>query len=132
MNFESAIQNIACNEHENMQALNGLWCNIGSIYMFLLDYGNLNDFNFKKKVFFNVIEYAMSQHWLKLAKNGRFLSGTIKQQVALFNSAFPQSEIDTIDHDPSFFEAWFFSDQCPAEAVWVYHMDHGEIYEERT
>ncbi|WP_111858300.1 DUF596 domain-containing protein [Acinetobacter sp. CFCC 10889] len=132
MSYESSIKKIASNEYDNIQALNGLWSNIDSIYLFLSQYGDLTDFNFKKKVFFNVLEYSMNKHWLKLAKEGKFLSGSIDEQVSLFRDAFPKSEIDNMEQDPIFFEAWFFSDACPAGAVWVYNLDNAETHYEWT
>lgn len=132
MSYHDGIKSIAENEHGNMQALNGLWVNIDSIYLLLAEFGDLHDFNFKKQVFFDVIEYAMNKKWLKLAKNGEFLPGTIKDQLMKFKQAFPISEDDTLEKDPELFHIWFFSDTCPAGAVWVYILENGETHYEWT
>mgnify|MGYP003905376353 FL=1 len=42
---------------------------------------------------------------LRLAKNGIFLKGSIEEQLALFEKAFPHSE-DAMDHG-----IWFFNDE---------------------
>ncbi|WP_155641444.1 DUF596 domain-containing protein, partial [Xylella fastidiosa] len=65
---------------------------------------------------------------LKLAKNGKFITGTTEELVEMFRSSFPASdeELDT--------GTWFFFDECPAGAVWVFkgEGENGEDYYEWT
>ncbi|MCG9060226.1 DUF596 domain-containing protein [Laribacter hongkongensis] len=54
---------------------------------------------------------------LRLAKHGEFLSGDIDDQLNKLFSAFPENEDDM---DIGGGEGvWFFTDGCPAGAVWI-------------
>ncbi len=71
-------------------------------------------YNHHKEIFFNYLEYLLSNDLLKFAKNGEFLSGTIEQQLALFKNAFPEEErMKEID------SYWWYLDDCPVEPVWI-------------
>ncbi|QGN40539.1 DUF596 domain-containing protein [Klebsiella oxytoca] len=54
---------------------------------------------------------------IKLARHGKFLSGSIDEQIEAFEVAFPKNE-DDMDCD-AFEGFWFLSEACPAGIVWV-------------
>lgn len=49
---------------------------------------------------------------IKLAKHGKFLEGSVDEQVERFRQAFPKTEEEMEDG------IWFFDESCPG-AVWV-------------
>ncbi|CAH6255946.1 Uncharacterized protein conserved in bacteria [Klebsiella variicola] len=55
---------------------------------------------------------------IKLARHGKFLSGSIEKQIEVFEMAFPKTE-DDMDCD-AFEGFWFLSENCPAGIVWIY------------
>ncbi len=50
---------------------------------------------------------------IKLAKHGKFLEGSVDEQVERFRQAFPKTEEEMEDG------IWFFDESCPGGAVWV-------------
>ncbi|EBR8158668.1 DUF596 domain-containing protein [Salmonella enterica subsp. enterica serovar Newport] len=92
-----------------MQALNGLWA------YSIPDYVDNAAFSFdeRKKLFFWLFERLLKEGRIKLAKHGKFLEGSVEEQVALFRQVFPHTEAEMEDG------LWFFDESCPGGAVWV-------------
>ncbi|MEQ5056012.1 DUF596 domain-containing protein [Klebsiella michiganensis] len=81
------------------------------------------DFSFddRREIFFWALTRLLKEGRLRLAKHGRFLEGTIEEQVELFREALPRTEAELDDG------IWFFDEECPAGAVWV-DPDDGSLY----
>ncbi|MHA6892439.1 DUF596 domain-containing protein [Ralstonia pseudosolanacearum] len=60
---------------------------------------------------------------LRLAKDGVFLVGSVEEQAAKFEASFPTSDAGV---DLGGAGTWFFTDECPAGAVWVTKGPTGE------
>lgn len=85
-------------------------------------------FEYRKEVFLWALERLLREGRLKLAKHGKFLEGTVEEQVEAFRRAWPESELDAdkrslLPGDPHIGSGvgmglWFFMDDCPAEAAW--------------
>lgn len=73
------------------------------------------DFTFsdRKKIFLWVLECLLKEGRIKLAKNGKFLEGTVEEQLERFRQALPKTEEEMEDG------IWFFDESCPGGAVWV-------------
>ncbi|KAA1045557.1 DUF596 domain-containing protein [Pseudocitrobacter sp. 73] len=72
-----------------------------------------DSFDTRKRIFFYVLSRLLTEGRIKLAKNGRFLNGTIQEQIDCFKSAYPDSEEELDDG------ICFFDDNCPGGAVWI-------------
>ncbi|EBC0776157.1 DUF596 domain-containing protein [Salmonella enterica] len=70
-------------------------------------------------MFLWVLERLLNEGKIKLAKNGKFLDGTIDEQFECFKSVFPKTEEEINDG------IWFFDELCPGGAVWV--LDDGSL-----
>lgn len=92
-----------------LQALDGLWA------YSIPDYVESNDFTFiqRKALFFWLFERLLREGRIKLAKNGKFLEGSVDTQIERFRQAFPKTEEEMEDG------IWFFDEDCPGGAVWV-------------
>lgn len=130
--YNDAFLEIIHDEYHYSMVLDSLWANIEDNIYEISGINNPNDFELTKEFFFYAIELLMKQGHLKLAKNGCFLTGTIEQQIELFKQKFPKSKADTLDKDPNMFHTWWFSEACPAGAVWVHTLENGEEYLEWT
>lgn len=64
-------------------------------------------FNDRREIFFWVLERLLKEGKIKLAKNGKFLDGTINEQLERFKSVFPKTEEEIDDG------IWFFDERCP-------------------
>ncbi|EDM0764297.1 DUF596 domain-containing protein [Salmonella enterica] len=71
------------------------------------------DFNNRVTFFFWLFERLLKEGRIKLAKHGKFLEGSVEEQVALFRQVFPHTEAEMEDG------LWFFDESCPGGAVWV-------------
>ncbi|MBX9346775.1 MULTISPECIES: DUF596 domain-containing protein [Chromobacterium] len=80
----------------------------------------------RKKIFLEVMERLLREGDLKLAKNGVILSFPIEEQIALFNTSWPENDVLIPDCPEMDFYWWFFDESCPGGAVWV--MPDGELY----
>ncbi|QHM73246.1 DUF596 domain-containing protein [Mixta intestinalis] len=91
-----------------LQALDSLWA------YSIPDNRSPENFSFseRKEVFFYLLEKLLQEGRIRLAKNGVFLEGKLKEQVEMLRSRFPKNEIEMNDG------AWFFYDRCPGGAVW--------------
>lgn len=107
------------------QALNGLWSILDSLGLDL-PYPVLVESNFvlKRSLFFWVLKRLMLAEKLRFAKSGIFLLGTVDDQINILSDAFPESE-GAVDGG---IICWFFDDECPAGAVWVYKLEDGSEY----
>lgn len=92
-----------------LQALDGLWT------YSIPDYVKVSEFSFaqRQRLFFWLFERLLKEGRIKLAKHGRFLEGTVEEQVERFRQAFPKTEEEMEDG------IWFFDEECPGGAVWV-------------
>ena len=88
------------------------------------------NFTLKKEIFFYILRMLMSDGRLRLAKNGQFLVGSIDEQLERFKEAFPKSEES--QKEIGGISTWFFMDECPAGAVWVYKLEDGTEHLEWT
>ncbi|MCH7234869.1 MAG: DUF596 domain-containing protein [Xylella fastidiosa subsp. multiplex] len=72
-------------------------------------------FEERKKDFLFLIGKLLDEGRLKLGnRKGEFINGTTEELVEMFRSSFPASD------EEMEFGVWFFLDECPAGAVWVY------------
>ncbi|MFN1124656.1 DUF596 domain-containing protein [Xylella fastidiosa] len=85
-------------------------------------------FEERKKDFLFIIGKLLDEGRLKLAEKGKFMTGTTEEQVEMFRKSFPASD------EEMELGAWFFADECPAGAVWVFkgERENGEDYYEWT
>jgi hypothetical protein len=92
-----------------LQALDGLWA------YSIPDYVESREFTYaqRKRLFFWLLERLLKEGRIKLAKHGKFLEGTVEEQVELFRQVFPKTEEEMEDG------IWFFDEVCPGGAVWV-------------
>ncbi|EON9239895.1 TPA: DUF596 domain-containing protein [Escherichia coli] len=60
-----------------------------------------------------IFEHLLKEGRIKLAKHGKFLEGSVDEQVERFRRAFPKTEEEMEDG------IWFFDESCPGGAVWV-------------
>lgn len=112
------------------RALDVLWSNV----KFAIDKDKL-DYQEHLDLFMYCLERLMRAGRLKLAKNGVFLTGDINHQIEQFRSAFPSSgtaEADALEVGDLGAGIWFFSESCPAGAVWVLRNDAGVEWLEWT
>ncbi|MFD1801124.1 DUF596 domain-containing protein [Mixta tenebrionis] len=93
-----------------LQALDGLWA------YSIPDNKTPENFTFneRKETFFYLLEKLLQEGRIKLAKDGIFLAGTVKEQLKLFCKHFPKNEVEMNDG------TWFFYDSCPGGAVWIF------------
>lgn len=73
------------------------------------------DFSFeeRKNIFLWVLTRLLKEGRIKLAKHGKFLEGSIEEQVERFRQVFPRTEAEMVDG------IWFFDEICPGGAVWM-------------
>ncbi|ALR05310.1 DUF596 domain-containing protein [Xylella fastidiosa] len=109
-------------------ALDGVWYQIGYAHGITGIQVDPASFEERKNDFLFLIRKLLDEGRLKLAKNGEFIPGTTEELVEMFRSSFPASdeELET--------GTWFFFDECPAGAVWVFkgEGENGEDYYEWT
>ncbi|WP_223723969.1 DUF596 domain-containing protein [Escherichia coli] len=67
----------------------------------------------RRENFFWVLTRLLKEGRIKLAKHGKFLEGSVDEQVERFRQAFPKTEEEMEDG------IWFFDESCPGGAVWV-------------
>ncbi|KAJ4852041.1 DUF596 domain-containing protein [Xylella fastidiosa subsp. multiplex] len=109
-------------------ALDGLWSCIENIYGITGTKKDPDSFEERKKDFLFMIGKLLDEGKLKLAKKGEFITGTTEELVEMFRKSFPTSD------EEMEFGVWFFSDDCPAGAVWISkgEGENGEDYYEWT
>ena len=82
-----------------------------------------DNFTQRRSMFLYLLHRLMHEDRLKLAKNGNILEENVEALAAQFHDAFPKSD-EEIDMGGA--GTWFFTDSCPAGAVWV--LDDGSLY----
>ncbi|KAJ4852039.1 DUF596 domain-containing protein [Xylella fastidiosa subsp. morus] len=109
-------------------ALPSLWSRIEIEYGITGTQVDPDSFEERKNDFFFLVMKLLDEGKLKLAKNGDFLVGTNEEIVEIFRKSFPASDEEMISG------CWFFFDECPAGAVWVFkgEGENGEDYYEWT
>ncbi|WCF27361.1 DUF596 domain-containing protein [Xylella fastidiosa] len=109
-------------------ALDGLWDSVGYAYGVSPIQVDPDSFEERKNDFLFLIGKLLDEGKLKLAKKGEFMTGTTEEQVEMFRKSFPASDEGMLRG------AWFFADDCPAGAVWVFkgERENGEDYYEWT
>jgi len=75
------------------------------------------------QLFFYCLRRMLLERRLLLQKNGIILSGSVDDQINLFKAVFPASEDDVNLGGGG---VWFYSEECPGEAVWVMIDGDGE------
>ena len=70
-----------------------LW---GEVVIYL---GETSPYEERKLFFLSVMYRLMKEGRLKLAFQGKFLEGTIEEQVALYSERWPKNEADLMDFD---------------------------------
>ncbi|MCD8457509.1 DUF596 domain-containing protein [Xylella taiwanensis] len=104
------------------------WSYIGNAYGVSAAQVDPDSFEERKNDFLFLLGKLLDEGKLKLAKKGEFITGTIEELVDLFRKAFPASD------EGLEVGIWFFTDECPAGAVWVFkgEGENGEDYYEWT
>ena len=115
------------------QALGGVWAFFEvSGCLFETDDVLLEIWGFEKcrDAFLEVLGRLLTEGRIKLAKSGVFLSGSLEEQMALFKERFPKSLEETSSIGGV--GTWFFTDACPAGAVWILKTEDDEEWLEWT
>ncbi|HGM6878984.1 DUF596 domain-containing protein [Serratia ureilytica] len=75
-------------------------------------------FEEKKEYFFAFLQRLLEDGKIKLASRGKFLEGSIAEQIALFREKFPKNQ-EEMDAD-AFDGFWFLTEESPGGIVWIY------------
>lgn len=126
--YHKAIQQFA--EDVNGLTSHNVWINIQFHQEFSL-FGDLSNFSFRKKVFFDFIRYTLDTGMMKLGKNDESLKGSTASHLKAWQQSFPKSEPQLLTED-GLFHIWFFMPPCPAGFVWLFPQEDGSIYEHWT
>jgi hypothetical protein len=70
-------------------------------------------FEDRKEIFLWALTHLLNDGRIKLAKHGKFLTGSVEEQVEHFRKALPKTEAEIDDG------LWFFDEHCPGGAVWI-------------
>ncbi len=74
-------------------------------------------FEEKKKYFFAILQRLMEEGKAKLADHGKFLEGSVDEQIARYRAAFPKTKEEWKAKNE---EIWFYDDDCPGGIVWIH------------
>ncbi|ALQ96665.1 DUF596 domain-containing protein [Xylella fastidiosa] len=109
-------------------ALDSLWSHVGRAHGIIASQVDPDSFEERKKDFLFLIGKLLDEERLKLAKKGKFMTGTTEEQVEMFRKSFPASD------EEMELGCWFFFDECPAGAVWILkgEGENGEDYYDWT
>jgi hypothetical protein len=83
-------------------------------------------FEEKKEYFFAFLQRLLEDGKSKLASRGKFLEGSVAEQIALYRERFPKNQ-EEMDAD-TFDGFWFLTEECPGGIVWI----HDSGYEDWT
>jgi len=83
-------------------------------------------FEEKKEYFFAFLQRLLEDGKIKLASRGKFLEGSVAEQIALYRERFPKNQ-EEMDAD-AFDGFWFLTEECPGGIVWI----HDSGYEDWT
>lgn len=102
---------------EFYEYLNG--SSIGTVWLAMLpeNVGREHlSFKQKKDFFIEFLSILLQKGKIRIGKNGRFLNGSIEEQLNQFRLKMPKSEVAwNTAHE----ETWFFDDECPGGIVWI-------------
>lgn len=108
-----------------LHPLDYLWSNIKHLFDMKPGDSCPDNFSHRRNMFLYVLHQLILEGRLKLAKKGKLLDYDIDKQVAMFRDAFPDND-DEIDMGVGGAATWFYTDTCPAGAVWV--LEDGSLY----
>lgn len=103
-------------EGDLIHPLNFLWSAVCAEYGLQVAEEDPTTFSDRVDDFLSLIRRFMDREHLKLAKNGNLLTGSHAEQISVLRGKFPSTD-DSIDMGGA--GAWFFTEECPAGAVWV-------------
>ncbi|AXI83686.1 DUF596 domain-containing protein [Xylella taiwanensis] len=109
--------------------LSFLWFNIGEVHGISPAQVDKDSFGERKNDFLFLLRKLLDDGDLILAKKDEFVRGTKEELVDLFRKAFPASDEEV---DLGGGGLWFFTDECPGEAVWILKGENGKFYFEWT
>ncbi|WP_434641346.1 DUF596 domain-containing protein [Klebsiella sp. I138] len=90
------------------------------------DIGNVQfPFEEKRTYFFELLERFMTEGKVRIGKHGKFLDGSIEEQISRYRMAFPKTEDEWKKRNE---EIWFYEEDCPGGIVWI----HENGYEDWT
>ncbi|WP_434461077.1 DUF596 domain-containing protein [Serratia plymuthica] len=75
-------------------------------------------FDEEKAIFLWFLRRLMQDGKVKLASYREFLSGTIEEQMNLFEKKFPHNQEDM--NAGAFDGFWFLTEKCPGGIVWIH------------
>lgn len=112
-----------------IHAFDFLWFNVGDAHGIYAAQTDKESFAERKNDFLFLLGKLLDEGKLKLAKKGKFLSGTTTGLVEMFRKSFPDSD-EAVDLGGA--GIWFFTDECPAGAVWVFKQEGENEQEENN
>lgn len=59
---------------------------------------------------------------IKFASRGKYLDGSIDEQISLYREKFPRSQ-EEMEED-AFDGIWFLTEKCPGGIVWIHDYDY--------
>ncbi|BEN69830.1 MULTISPECIES: DUF596 domain-containing protein [Serratia] len=80
----------------------------------------------REAYFLELLHRLMQDGKIKLASRGKFLEGSVDEQIALYREKFPKNQ-EEMDAD-AFDGFWFLTEECPGGIVWI----HDSGYEDWT
>ncbi|MFK3703477.1 DUF596 domain-containing protein [Klebsiella sp. NPDC088457] len=83
-------------------------------------------FQKQKDTFFWLLNRLMREGRVRLASNGKYLEGSIDEQISLYRENFPKNQ-EEMEED-AFDGFWFLTEKCPGGIVWI----HDNGYEDWT
>ena len=86
------------------------------------------ELSYKEKCdyFFELMERLLLEGKIKLASRGKYLEGSIDEQISLYRENFPKNQ-EEMEED-AFDGFWFLTEKCPGGIVWI----HDNGYEDWT
>lgn len=86
------------------------------------------ELSYKEKCdyFFELMERLLREGKIKLASRGKYLEGSIDEQISLYRENFPLNQ-EEMEED-AFDSFWFLTEKCPGGIVWI----HDNGYEDWT
>ena len=120
-------------QNSSGQALSGVWAffEVGGCLLETEEIP-LEVWGFEKcrHAFLEVLFQLLLDGRIRLAKSGVFLRGSIEEQISIFEKQFPRT-LDEVSNAGGL-SSWFFSEECPAGAVWILKSESGEEWLEWT
>ncbi|MGE0970614.1 DUF596 domain-containing protein [Klebsiella sp. WOUb02] len=79
----------------------------------------------RKSYFFELLGRFLDEGKIRIGKHGKFLDGSIDEQISRYKIAFPKTEDEWKKKNE---EIWFYEEDCPGGIVWI----HENGYEDWT